>query len=242
MTKKITITISIAFIIGIALSFLDWQDKGAVEENRSLGSGMRASSRMERPDPRGMTSRESDVVRTPLVRLLYDLQRNDVRRRMEAQREIRGMGRDAVPELVGLLGSEDPVERRQSAWALAFLATQGITSPGVGPALTTLLSDEHADTRLQAVKAIGAVRDPGTTGRLHDVLYDQDPRVRVYAAHYLVTTGHRDRIGDLVRITGDPQVGATAMSFLQLATKRNFTTPQEWRSWWDETTKESTGE
>jgi putative heme-binding domain-containing protein len=134
-----------------------------------------------------------------LVPLLHE-DRFKVRERAIAR--LAQHGEKAVPALDKLIrdaGNRSVLERQGAIWALCRM-----DSPAAAVALRRALDDADAGVRLSALHAVGLKRDREAAARLCDLVYDQNPAVRLKAAEALGRIGLPEAVPALLSSLHDP--------------------------------------
>jgi HEAT repeat protein len=88
-----------------------------------------------------------------------------------------------IPDLIAELGNNDFLKRQHARLLLVHREPESI------PALVDALKSHDAQIRLEAVSALGKIRDPKTASPLTDMLMDEETGVRWAAMESLINIG-----------------------------------------------------
>jgi len=142
-------------------------------------------------DPRGTKISWGRPSVDLLGRRLQDL-RSAVRQR--ASDEFSKLGADAVPTLQQLiLSTQIPAARESAIWALCR-----INLPESKAALRQLLRSPEFGTRALAARALGRIKDKGSSDSLTTLLSDTSAPVRLAAAEALASCGNRESVRPVI--------------------------------------------
>lgn len=135
--------------------------------------------------------------------LLRLLSHRDMRVRLRAQYALADRGEATVAELCDCAHrSEHQLARLHAIWALGMIARSAapeVSSPNHPMArILDLLDDGDAEIRAQVARTIGDVRFTPAGEALRELLRDDSPRVRFFAAMALGRLRHKDAIDDLI--------------------------------------------
>jgi HEAT repeat protein len=144
---------------------------------------------------------------------------------------LAGMGRDAIPQLIELLGHPNwKVQVRASG------ALRSIGEPAVEPVIRTVKKGSN-NQRFRAVQALAQMEGPGVQECLTGALKDGAWRIRWAASRALADRKTGDAVDDLIPLLEDDhrRVREAAQQALEKITgKYRGKDPDAWRRWLDE--------
>ena len=123
--------------------------------------------------------------------LLTQLQKNDVVERQHARETLGKIGKQVVPELIGLLDHRDEHVRWEACKTLAK-----IRDPRAGYALAEALLDDDADVRWVAGEALIALEHHAIEPLLHVIKINFDSVLLREAAHHVLHELKRQSVLD----------------------------------------------
>jgi quinoprotein glucose dehydrogenase len=132
----------------------------------------------------------------PTDELVQLLSHQDMRIRQEAQFALADKGREVIPLLLEVAkSSKHQLARLHAIWGLGQLSNE---DPAMLAPVANLLSDTDVEVRAQAVKLLGDSRYRQASERVAQLLDDESPRVRMYAAFAAGKLGRRTAIEPVI--------------------------------------------
>ncbi|MDB6072275.1 MAG: repeat protein [Verrucomicrobiales bacterium] len=116
----------------------------------------------------------------------------DSRVRLRASVALGGRGAEAVEPVAATVMAKSGLPKLQGIWTLGQLKAVGKLRP--------LLADPDAETRAQAAKTLGLLRDRESGAALRGLLADASPRVRGFASIALGRVGDAAAVADGLRM------------------------------------------
>jgi len=132
---------------------------------------------------------------------------------------LRLLARRPVPEALGVLLDYLPFrdDARVEDDALTALCIVSAGEAGTDPLLTAALKDRHPIRRGAAALVLGRIGEPEQVAAVRDLLKDPDERVRLRAAHGLLTARDKSAVDPLIGLLAgtDADTAAQAEALLQ---------------------------